>query len=68
MVNSTPEELREALRAVHSMVSKSQAALASMTAKGGRAAQLTLLKRRVRALRLAEALIARELRQAEPSG
>lgn len=63
-----PEELREALTAVVSLASKSQAALKSMADKGGRAAQITLLERRVRALRIAQTLLEREMKAPEQPG
>lgn len=67
MTDWRPEELEPALKAVVSMAHKSQAALTSMREKGGRAAQITLLERRIRALHIAQALIERELKaQAQP--
>ncbi|MCL2788489.1 MAG: hypothetical protein FWD59_08360 [Micrococcales bacterium] len=57
-------ELEEALRSLSSMLSKSEKALATMGK--GAVSQRTLLERRIRALRIAEALVIRELDSLEP--
>lgn len=63
MTPYTREELAEALHALASMQHKSEATLISMQQKNGRAAQLTLLRRRVRALALAQQLVRQQLAQ-----
>ena len=63
MSEFTNEELEEALRAIASMISKSEKAYASMQQKGADhgKSQLTLLKNRIKALRVAETLVLGEL-------
>ena len=60
MESYSEAELKEALRAIVSMISKSEKALVKMAAHPS---QHTLLTRRIQALRIAEQLILRELEE-----
>lgn len=61
MDNFTEHDLREALRAITSTISKCEKALEKLETQDKGTSQQTLLKNRIRAFKIASALITREL-------
>lgn len=61
MNNYTAEELHEALRAITSTISKCEKTQKTMAVDDKHKSQHTLLERRIKAFKIAEALITREL-------
>jgi hypothetical protein len=58
----TPDELREALRQIESALAKTRACAGTLAARPRCKSQLTLARRRIRALEISSELIQRALR------
>ena len=65
MSDYTKEELQEALRAIISTISKCEKTQITMAVDDKHKSQHTLLERRIKALKIAEELITRELESSQ---